>query len=320
MSGLSMPVLFGAGGFMALAVAGVGLLQLDIRNRRLAQKMAVVLQPYAPASARIAARPSRLTRSVVKKGWADRLGRIIGLEANRPELYPVAWWMVPVAMVAVGFAVSQGVIAMLGPTGWLAWPITWLFCTRWLFGRWLDTYHTTLLRQMPDALSMIVRAVRTGMTVTDSFRVVANEAQALTSREFRLLHGELSVGVVIDEALWKLAMRTGLREYRFLAVALALQAQTGGNLTETLENLADVMRKRAALRQRGKALSSEGRATAVVLTALPFLTGTALYLITPDYVMLLFTDPIGKKIFIGLLVLLGAGMFTLRSIISRTLA
>jgi tight adherence protein B len=173
---------------------------------------------------------------------------------------------------------------------------------------------------MPDGLSMIVRTVRAGIPVSEAFQVVARESPALTAKEFTTLAGEISVGRTMDDALWKMAMRTGLREYRFLAVALSLQAQTGGNLTETLEKLADVIRKRMALRQRGKALTSEGRATAVVLTTLPFLLSGVLFLITPAYVSLLFVDPLGKKFLLAAIICLGAGLFAVRHLIRRSLS
>jgi tight adherence protein B len=103
-------------------------------------------------------------------------------------------------------------------------------------------------------------------------------------------------------------------------VALTLQAKTGGNLTETLEKLAELIRKRSALRQRGKALSSEGRATAVILTVLPFLVAGALLVIQPEYILLLVNDPIGRRFLLGALGCLVVGYLTMRSMIRRSLA
>jgi tight adherence protein B len=245
---------------------------------------------------------------------------MVGLEIDRPDLYPLPWWVVFLASLVTGFVVARITIYLVGPIGWAAWPTAWLLGARWLFLHWQRKYQTTLLRQLPDALAMIVRSVRAGIPVSDAFGVVAREAPPLTAREFTLMHGELSVGLMLDEALWKLAARTGLREYRFLAVALSLQAQTGGNLTETLDNLAEVIRKRAALRQRGRALTSEARATAMVLAALPVAVGGILFIISPGYIVLLFVDPLGKKILLGVFASLFMGLATIRSLIRRTLA
>ena len=245
---------------------------------------------------------------------------MFGFEAGRPDIYPVRWWVVLPLTGIVGFAASRAVVFLVGAPGWLVWPIAWAMATRWMFGFWRTRYRNTLLGDLPNALSMIVRSVRAGVTVGDAFQIVAREAPPRTAHEFGILQGDISVGVMLDESLWKMAARTGLREYRFVAVALSLQTQTGGNITEALENLADVIRKRAALRQRGKALSSEARATAAVLTALPFLTGGALFVISPQYMALLFSDPMGKKIFLGVIGFLFCGLMTMRSMIKRSLS
>jgi tight adherence protein B len=186
--------------------------------------------------------------------------------------------------------------------------------------RWLTKYRNELIRQLPDALSMIVRTVRAGIPVTEACQVVARESPALTAVEFSILANEISVGRTMEDGLWKMAARTGLSEYRFLAVALTLQAQTGGNLTETLEKLADTIRRRSALRQRGKALTSEGRTTAIVLTALPFLVAGALTIVAPTYIALLITDPLGKKILLAAITCLCSGLLTMRSMIKRSLS
>jgi tight adherence protein B len=313
-------LLLAAGGFSALMLAAAGLLVLDQRNRLVAQRTAVVAKPYAPVSPTMNVRLARLTGQTRKRPLTDRIGRMVGLEIDRPDLYPLPWWVVFLASLVTGFVVARITIYLVGPIGWAAWPTAWLLGARWLFLHWQRKYQTTLLRQLPDALAMIVRSVRAGIPVSDAFGVVAREAPPLTAREFTLMHGELSVGLMLDEALWKLAARTGLREYRFLAVALSLQAQTGGNLTETLDNLAEVIRKRAALRQRGRALTSEARATAMVLAALPVAVGGILFIISPGYIVLLFVDPLGKKILLGVFASLFMGLATIRSLIRRTLA
>lgn len=313
-------LLLAAGGFSALMLAAAGLLVLDQRNRLVAQRTAIIAKPYAPVTPTMNVRLARLTGQARKRPLADRIGRMVGLEIERPDLYPLPWWAVFLATLIIGFVLARLTIYLVGPIGWAAWPAAWLLGARWLFLHWRRKYQSTLLRHLPHALAMIVRSVRAGIPVSDAFGVVAREAPPLTAREFTLMHGELSVGLMLDEALWKLAARTGLREYRFLAVALSLQAQTGGNLTETLDNLAEVIRKRAALRQRGRALTSEARATAMVLAALPVVVGVILFVISPGYIILLFVDPLGKKILLAVFASLFMGLATIRALIRRTLA
>jgi tight adherence protein B len=317
----SLPIaLLGAGGFMLLVLAAGTLLVLDSRSRVVAQRTAAVTRSYAQASTPLDVRPLRLMASRTSADTKHQLSHLIGLEIDRPDLYGTPWWIVLLGMVFVGFMVAELAVFFAGKPGWLAWPVGWFLGSRWYFKSCMVKYHDTLIRQMPDALGMIVRTVRAGIPVTEAFIVVARESPKLTAREFGILTGEISLGRTMDDGLWKVAARTGLREYRFLAVALTLQAKTGGNLTETLEKLAELIRKRSALRQRGKALSSEGRATAVILTVLPFLVAGALLVIQPEYILLLVNDPIGRRFLLGALGCLVVGYLTMRSMIRRSLA
>ena len=116
-----------------------------------------------------------------------------------------------------------------------------------------------------------------------------------------------------------MAARNRLPEYRFFATALALQSQTGGGLTETLENLAEVIRKRLALQSRGYALASEARTSAGVLTALPIFSCLALAVLNPDYIGSLFEPGSGQTLFGVTVVWLGTGMFVMRLMIRKSL-
>lgn len=116
-----------------------------------------------------------------------------------------------------------------------------------------------------------------------------------------------------------MARRAGLPEYRFFATALSLQNQTGGALSETLENLADVIRKRAALKAKGHAMTSEAKATAGILAALPVIMGLILWALSPDYIALLFNDPLGRNLFGIAVVSLITGLLVIRTIIKKSL-
>ena len=118
-----------------------------------------------------------------------------------------------------------------------------------------------------------------------------------TAGEFNRLVEQIAVGTPLDEAVTELAARTGLAEYRFFATALSLQTQTGGTLSETLENLADVIRKRAALKARGHAMTAEARTSSAILAMLPIVTGVMLYFLNPSYIMMLFTDRHRQNVF-----------------------
>jgi tight adherence protein B len=173
---------------------------------------------------------------------------------------------------------------------------------------------------MPDALAMIVRAVRVGIPIPEAIRTIGLEAEPPTSVEFAALSGEIAIGVTLEDGLRALARRTGLGEYSFFATAVAVQSQTGGGLTEVMENLADVIRRRVALQSRGLALSAEARSSAVVLAVMPVVTGGMLWFINPGYIDSLFNQPIGHTLLGVSALLLAIGVFTMRTIIRRTLA
>ncbi len=180
-------------------------------------------------------------------------------DSPRP-LHPLGvGWIV----VAVTFTLAAGAHQLLaglaGMLSWLVIPGGWIMMSRMFFGFFDRRQREMMLQQFPDALAMIVRSVRVGIPVQESIRTVAREAPHPTGPEFSRFVNEIAVGVSMEDALGQLARRSGLPEYRFFATAISLQTQTGGTLSETLENLADVIRKRAALKAKGHALTSEAR-------------------------------------------------------------
>jgi tight adherence protein B len=229
------------------------------------------------------------------------------------------------ALTGVGAAAAAGYVA--GPFTGLS-PIVMVAAgaggsmlgSRFVFGRARLALVERLLDQFPDAIGLIVRAVRAGVPVTEGVRIVSAEMPAPIGPEFRRVIDELSVGVDLETALWSLATRTAIPEYRFFVVTIVLQRETGGNLTETLDNLADVIRKRRAVRQRAHALSTEARTSTYVLTALPFVTGFGLYLTNPDYLARLFTTPDGKLMLMAATASLIAGLVTMQTLIRKALS
>ena len=255
-----------------------------------------------------------------RKGLLPRLAAMFGFHPARCGHHLAPWW----AVLGVAMLGARGLVFMLegivGDPGWVLLPIAWVVISRAIFGRWDRKRRLTLLNQLPDALSMIVRAVRVGLPVNEAIRSISLKSPMPTSGEFARVSSEVAVGTGIADALQTLAERTGVQEYRLFATALALQAQTGGALTETLENLADLVRKRIALRARGYALSSEARTSSLVLSAMPFVTALALYFVSPHYIAPMFTEVLGQEMLGLALALLIVGTFIMRTIIRKTLA
>jgi tight adherence protein B len=117
-----------------------------------------------------------------------------------------------------------------------------------------------------------------------------------------------------------MGVRNSLPEYRFFAIAIGLQARAGGGLSETLENLADLIRKRLALQERGHAWSSEARTSALILGGLPVVMGIGLWLLNPAYMAVLFTTQMGHTILAAAVGSLSCGAFAMKTIIKKSLS
>ena len=149
-----------------------------------------------------------------------------------------------------------------------------------------------LMIQLPDALDIICRAVRAGQTVPATFQMVADNFPPPISDEFRYCYEQQNLGISYDVALRNLARSTGIMELRILVVALLVQSRSGGNLTELLQNLATMIRKRLSLQSKVRALTGEGRMQAAVLATLPVIVFAAMYILNPEYAQILLDRPV----------------------------
>lgn len=286
---------------------------------RLNERLTAVV---SPRTRRPKVEISAFTPAPAKRNASLRgiLTAVFGFDPAKQAVYPLNGWLV--LLIAFGVAkLTQIVVGFLvGDTlAWAVVPVAWVFFSRSYFG-WAEGRHkAALLHQFPDALAMVVRSVRVGIPVQEALRAVAREAPAPTAPEFAKLIDQLSIGATLEDAILEMAARAGIPEYNFFATALALQNQTGGTLSETLEGLADVIRKRVALKARGKALTAEARSSTMILAVLPFGTALMLYLVNPSYIMMLFIDPTGHKLLGAAIVSLSVGLGLIRFLIQRAL-
>ena len=130
-------------------------------------------------------------------------------------------------------------------------------------------------------------------SVPESIRIVGQESTVPVGKEFALIADRVKFGETLEEALWDAVKRIDLPDFKFFVVSLAVQRETGGNLAETLENLFDILRRRRQMKLKIKAMSSEARASAMILGSLPFVMFGILAAINGGYVMTLFEDPRG---------------------------
>ncbi len=156
--------------------------------------------------------------------------------------------------------------------------------------------QTKFLNFFPDAIELMVRGIKSGLPVSESITNVGTEIQDPVGEEFRIITDAVKFGRTLEEAMWEAANRLDLQEFKFFTISLAVQAETGGNLAETLNNLGDVLRGRRQLKLKIKALSSEAKASAMIIGVLPFVMGGMIYLVNPNYIMKLFIDPRGHML------------------------
>lgn len=247
------------------------------------------------------------------------LAAIFRLELDKPGLYPLPWWVVLIIAFVLANVARFLAEPLLGTMSLLVLPACWVMLSRGFFGWAIDRQRKKLLDQFPDALAMIVRSVRVGIPVMEAIRAVARELPAPTAPEFDRLVDDVTVGRTLEDAVVDMARRSGLPEYRFFATALALQNQTGGTLSDTLDGLADVIRKRKALKDKGYAMTSEARTSSLVLAVMPVLMGGGLWLMNPSYMDVLFYESAGQKMLGIAVVALTLGLFSIRTIIRRSL-
>jgi tight adherence protein B len=146
----------------------------------------------------------------------------------------------------------------------------------------------------PDALDLIVRAVRAGLPAPEAIELAAREVGAPVGSEFRRMLDEMRIGVEMEDALQDAADRIRVPDFRFFVVSLLLQRRTGGGIAETLSNLSIIIRQRKALRLKARALTAEATASATVVATLPFVAGVGLFLINRELMSVLFVDPRGR--------------------------
>jgi tight adherence protein B len=225
----------------------------------------------------------------------------------------VALWLLSFLLL------RSGNFAVLIANGILGLPASALICGL-VFGLWLRVKRSARLKQfeqqMPLAMDVINRALRAGHPVVSAVRLAADEMGDPIGSEFGLIVDETTYGFEFRDALTNFARRSGLPEANFFAVSVGIQTETGGNLAEVLEGLAAVIRSRATLAKRVKALSSEGRMSGALLSVLPVIMAALMVMINPTYYSSKFSDPLFLEIMGVIFVSYLFGLFAMHRIIN----
>ena len=214
----------------------------------------------------------------------------------------------------LGFVMSAAALGL--PTHFALMGALLMACMPWFYiafkrQRRLDKMSL----QLPDALDFITRSLRSGQAFTAALLLAGEELPEPIASEFRTAHDEVTFGVSLGDALTNLSERVPLTDVRYFVVAVLTQRESGGNLTEVLEKLSQLIRARYKLMWKIRILSAEGRFSALILISFPFALGGLMNLINPEFMSKLWTDPIGISIIKALAILMLFGVLMLRKII-----
>jgi tight adherence protein B len=310
-------LLFGTAALLTVAlVTGVLTLLKSGQQRRMKERVSSAGALEAPGLD-ASGLPSIRLQTTESRPLLERLLRFLSYHPDVPQAHTIPWYLVLIVGVLVSVIVAN---FMKGPLGL---PLTvalgiacGLLAVRALFAYQYNKYVDRIFTQIPDAIGLMVRAIRAGLPVGEALRSVAAELASPLRDEFSRMLGDVAVGRPIDQALMRLYKRTELPEFSFLAVTLGMQSQTGGNLAETLDNLADIVRKRVALAKRAKALAAEARMQAGILMALPFISALGMSQLQPFYIEQ-FSTPAGQRLALMGLGFSATGFLIIRWLIKR---
>ena len=234
--------------------------------------------------------------------WLDRLVQTSGLSISSSRLgFLVLSGMV--ITILVGQRITDFGLLMVTAA---VIPMVGLLTVQILLGR-KAAYHRQFQTIFPDALDLIVRSVRAGLPVSESIKMIGAEIGDPVGSSFKEVGGNLTIGLSLDDSLALLEQKVPIPEVKFFAISLTIQQETGGNLAEILSNLASIMRKRVQIGKKIRALSSEARASALIIGSLPFIVGLAIFALNRHYIEILFIDETGRLFSLAALSSIGVG-------------
>jgi tight adherence protein B len=218
-----------------------------------------------------------------------------------------------IIIVATGILLVRGAPLMLALGIGL---VTGAGLPHFALGYLINKRVKTFTASFPDAIELLVRGLRSGLPVSETLGVVAREVSGPVGQEFKLVTEKIRIGKSMEDALQDTAERLGTAEFQFFVITLAIQRETGGNLSETLSNLAEVLRKRAQMKLKIRAMSSESKASAYIVGSLPFFVFGMIYWVNPTYLAGFFYEP--RLIVAGLVgaVWMGIGIFIMAKMVS----
>jgi tight adherence protein B len=230
------------------------------------------------------------------------------------ELTPTVFWIMSAVAGAV-LAVAGLIIQ--GPIGAAMGFFIGLFgLPRWFLHVLVGGRQKKFSNQLADAIDVIVRGVKSGLPLNQCLRIIAAESPEPLRSEFQALCDSQAMGVPLEQGMQRLYEHMPLPEVNFFSIVLVIQQKTGGNLSESLGNLSNVLRARKLMKEKVKALSSEAKASAMIIGALPLVVMAMVYFTRPEYISILWTDPMGHLVLLGAATMMSTGIFIMHRMVN----
>lgn len=244
-----------------------------------------------------------------KKGIKDQM-RQAGMAGNMKKftIFSIITALVTgvLAFVGSGNIFAAGAMIFIGGFG----------LPRWYVGRQRRKRMDAFLEEFPNAVDVITRGIKAGLPLNDTIGIIAAEAKEPVRSEFKKILETQKMGVPMTEAIQKLYKNVPLTEANFFGIVIAIQQSAGGNLSEALGNLSKVLRDRKMMKAKIQSMSAEAKASAGIIGSLPPAVMILIYLSTPDYIMLLFTETTGNLILIGAVFWMSVGVMVMKQMIN----
>jgi tight adherence protein B len=315
-----------AGLFAALAFGGLGFVFVSAGSDKGKKRLASVAK--AGPSARIAkgGADSNQQRRKNVQSMLKELEAKQKEQKKRPsirrriemaglEITPKTFW---IASAIVGFV--SAIVAVIAGQGWI---VTTLAAFAGGFGLplWVLIFlrsrrEKSFTKEFAGAIDVIVRSVKSGLPVGEALKVVASEIPDPVGNEFRTLNENLRVGLTMEQSLKRMFERMPTAEVNFFGIVMTIQQKSGGNLSEALGNLAGVLRDRKRMRGKIRAMSSEAKASAMIIGSLPPGVMSLIYMTSPDYITLLFTTELGNLMLMACVFWMGLGVLVMWKMVS----
>jgi len=236
-------------------------------------------------------------------------------QAGFPKTKPQTFWIIcgalALAVGAAAFITHQTPLVIV-----MAVFVIGLGLPRWVLGFLAARRKKKFTENFANAIDVIVRSVKSGLPTNEALRIVAREAPNPVGSEFHNLVESLKVGITMEQGLKRMMESMPTSEVGFFTIVMTIQGKSGGNLSEALGNLAAVLRDRKRLQGKIKAMSSEAKASAMIIGSLPPCVMGIVYLTTPAYIARLFTEKSGNLMLAGCVVWMSVGIMVMRKMIN----